>query len=199
MVQITRIPKTREDPPAEGEPALGGEITLGRQCANCFTRWMDSRPAGLDSPLTVTVMKYMAKAQVRAFRSTNGRIGSKWRVGAGFRKPVPTLLLEHVGRTSGSRYTTPLLYLEDGPNLVIVASQGGLPKNPQWFANLLARPQAVVRLRRTGARPVRARVAGPEERAALWPRLVELYADFAKYATWTDREIPVLVLEPDPR
>jgi deazaflavin-dependent oxidoreductase (nitroreductase family) len=138
----------------------------------------------------------MAKTQVRLFRLTNGRIGSKWRVGAGFRKPVPTLLLEHVGRKSGTTFTTPLLYLADGPNLVIVASQGGLPKNPQWYPNLVAHPDTVVHLRGERGRPVRARVASAEERATLWPRLVDLYADFAKYATWTDREIPVVILEP---
>jgi deazaflavin-dependent oxidoreductase (nitroreductase family) len=156
----------------------------------------DERPPGLDSPATAKLIKHMAKIQVRMFKLTNGRIGSKWRVGAGFRKPVPTLLLDHVGRKSGNTFTTPLLYLEDGPNLVVVASQGGLPKNPQWFPNLVASPETTVRIKREGHRPVRARVAGPEERAQLWPRLVELYADFAKYAAWTDREIPVVVLEP---
>lgn len=156
----------------------------------------EERPEGLDSPRSVTFIKYMAKAQVKVFRLTNGRVGSNWRIGAGFRKPVPTLLLEHLGRKSGTLFTTPLLYLEDGPNVVIVASQGGLPKNPQWFPNLLATPDTTVRVRKQGTRPVRARVATPEERAALWPRLVDLYADFAKYARWTEREIPVVVLEP---
>jgi deazaflavin-dependent oxidoreductase (nitroreductase family) len=155
----------------------------------------DERPDGLDSAVTAKVIKYMSRAQVRVFRLTNGRIGSSWRIGAGFRKPVPTLLLEHVGRRSGTTYTTPLLYLEDGDRLVVVASQGGLPKNPQWYPNLLARPETVVRLRREGVRRVRARAAEPAERAELWPRLVELYADFEKYARWTDREIPVVVLE----
>jgi deazaflavin-dependent oxidoreductase (nitroreductase family) len=154
------------------------------------------KPQGLDSPLTAKAIKYGARAQVRVFRLTNGRIGSKWRIGAGFRKPVPTLLLNHVGRKSGRTFTTPLLYLEDGPRLVVVASQGGLPKNPQWYPNLVAQPDVTVEVRREGVRPVRARTAGPEERAALWPRLVELYADFANYASWTDREIPVVVLEP---
>ena len=154
------------------------------------------KPQGLDSPLTAKVIKYGARAQVRAFRLTNGRIGSKWRIGAGFRKPVPTLLLNHVGRKSGRAFTTPLLYLEDGRDLVIVASQGGLPKNPQWYPNLVAQPDVTVELRGEGARQVRARTAGAEEKADLWPRLVELYADFANYAAWTDREIPVVVLEP---
>ena len=156
----------------------------------------DERPAGLDSPRTEKVIKHMAKAQVRVFRLTGGRVGGTWRVGAGLRKPVPTLLLDHVGRKSGRRFTTPLLYLEDGADLVIVASQGGLPKNPQWYANLLAHPETEVHLPRRGRRAVRAREATPEERARLWPRLVDLYADFAKYARWTEREIPVVVLEP---
>lgn len=156
----------------------------------------EERPPGLDSAVTAKVIKYGARAQVAAFRATNGRIGSKWRIGAGFRKPVPTLLLEHVGRKSGRRFTTPLLYLADGDDLVIVASQGGLPKNPQWFHNLLAHPDTVVHLRGERNRPVHARVARPEERDSLWPRLVDLYADFAKYDAWTDREIPVVILEP---
>ncbi|WP_244930370.1 nitroreductase family deazaflavin-dependent oxidoreductase [Nocardioides sp. W7] len=155
----------------------------------------EQRPDGLDSPWTVTVIKYMAKAQVAVFRATNGRVGNKWRVGAGWKKPVPTLLLDHVGRKSGRPFTTPLLYLRDGADLVVVASQGGLPKNPQWYPNLLAAPDTVVHLPGE-KRAVRARTAGPEERALLWPRLVDLYADFEKYAAWTDREIPVVVLEP---
>jgi deazaflavin-dependent oxidoreductase (nitroreductase family) len=159
----------------------------------------DERPPGLDSPATARLIKYMARVQVAAFRLTDGRVGNRWRIGAGFRKPVPTLLLDHVGRKSGRQFTTPLLYLEDGPDLVVVASQGGLPKNPQWFANLMAHPDTTVHLRRERDRPVRARVATTAERARLWPRLVDLYADFAKYAAWTDREIPVVVLEPRAR
>ena len=156
----------------------------------------EDRPPGLDSARTEKVIKYMAKAQVKAFRLTNGRFGSKWRIGAGWSKPVPTLLLDHVGRKSGTRFTTPLLYLEDGERLVVVASQGGLPKNPQWYPNLLAHPETTVRLRKEGVRRVRAREAVGPEREELWPRLVELYADFEKYARWTERQIPVVVLEP---
>lgn len=154
------------------------------------------RPKGLDSPITKKVMKVMSRVHVPVFKLTNGRIGSKWRVGAGFKKPVPTLLLEHTGRKSGRLFTTPLLYLGDSPDVVIVASQGGLPTNPQWFANLQAHPETLIHLRGERARPVRARVADAEERAALWPRLVDLYADFANYQAWTDREIPVVILEP---
>ncbi len=156
----------------------------------------DERPDGLDAPLTKTVMKLASRAHVRLFKLTNGRIGATWRVGAGYDKPVPTLLLEHVGRKSGKRYTTPVVYLTDGTNVVIVASQGGLAKNPQWYGNLKANPDTRVQLPRERPRPVRARLAQGAERDALWSRLLDLYADFAKYDSWTDREIPVFILEP---
>jgi deazaflavin-dependent oxidoreductase (nitroreductase family) len=153
-------------------------------------------PKGLDSPLTKKIMKASSKAHVHVFKLTNGRIGSTWRVGAGFKKPAPTLLLEHTGRKSGRLFTTPLLYLADGRNVVVVASQGGLPKNPQWLGNLQANPDTRVHLRGERGRPVRARVATSSEKAELWPRLVDMYADYDKYQSWTDREIPVVILEP---
>lgn len=154
-----------------------------------------TRPASLDAAYVPKLIKLMARCQVWCYRHTNGRVGYHWRVGAGFHKPVPTLLLEHRGRKSGRSFTTPLLFLEHGDDLVIVASQGGLPKNPQWFHNLKASPEVTVQVkaRRMG---VRARIAEPGERAVLWPRLVELYSDFATYQRWTDREIPVVILTP---
>jgi F420H(2)-dependent quinone reductase len=155
------------------------------------------KPNGLDKPIVGKIIKYGARLHVPVFRLTNGRIGSKWRIGAGWKKPVPTLLLDHVGRKSGKQFTTPLLYLEDGPRLVVVASQGGLPRNPQWFHNLMANPATTVSLRGERNRQVNARESEPEEWAELWPRLVDLYADFDSYQAWTEREIPVVVLEPD--
>ena len=148
------------------------------------------RPDALDSPITKKVMKASSKAHVAVFKATNGRVG------AGFKKPVPTLLLEHIGRKSGKTFITPLLYMTDGAYLVIVASQGGMAKNPLWFGNLKANPETRVHLKGERARPVRARVASPAEKSELWPRLVDLYADYEKYQTWTDREIPVVILEP---
>ena len=156
----------------------------------------DERPPGLDSPITAKVIKYGARVHVRVFKLTNGRIGHKWRIGAGFRKPVPTLLLEHTGRKSGKLFTTPVLYLRDGPNLVLAASQGGLPQNPHWFANLMSHPETRVHLHKERNRRVHARKATREERAVFWPRLIAIYADFAKYAAWADREIPVVILTP---
>jgi deazaflavin-dependent oxidoreductase (nitroreductase family) len=153
------------------------------------------RPRQLDSPVLPVVFRYVSKAQVWVYRRTGGKIGGKWRVGAGFRKPVPTLLLEHVGRKSGKQFVSPLVYLVDGDDIVVVASQGGRAENPQWYRNLVANPNAHIEI---GAerRPVRAVTAGPEERARLWPRLVDLYADFDTYQSWAERQIPVIVLQP---
>lgn len=153
------------------------------------------KPEGLDSPLVGRLMKHGSRLNVWVYRRTGGRIGGRWRIGAGFRKPVPVCLLEHTGRRTGIVRTSPLLCLRDGERVVLVASQGGRADDPMWYRNLQANPEAVVQI---GAerRPVTARTAGPEERARLWPRLVDLYADFATYQAWTDREIPVVVLDP---
>ena len=151
------------------------------------------RPKQLDSPLLPTIFKYAGRGWVFCYRRTRGRVGGQWRIGAGFRKPVPVLLLDHHGRKSGRLYTVPLLYLVDGGDLVVVASQGGLAKHPQWYRNLCASPETTVQVRGE-RRAVRARVASGEERARLWERAVGVYADFDTYQSWTEREIPVIVL-----
>ena len=92
----------------------------------------------------------------------------------------PVLLLHHVGRRSGEERVTPLLYLRDGDDLVIVGSMGGTPKHPAWFHNLTAQPATEVEVGRE-RRAVQARVAEPAERARLWPRLVEHYPAFDAY------------------
>ncbi|OBB60526.1 nitroreductase [Mycobacterium sp. 852013-51886_SCH5428379] len=153
------------------------------------------RPKQLDSPVLPKIFKYAGRTHVWVYRRTGGRIGGKWRIGAGFRKPVPTMLLEHRGRKSGKVFVTPLLYMRDGADVVIVASQGGRKEHPQWYRNLVANPDTFMEIGSERS-AVRAVVAGPEERARLWPRLVEVYADFANYQSWTEREIPVIVLTP---
>nr|WP_062988521.1 nitroreductase family deazaflavin-dependent oxidoreductase [Nocardia salmonicida] len=152
-----------------------------------------NQPKGLNAPMTTRIIRYGSRAQAWIYRRTNGRVGGNWRIGAGFRKPVPTLLLEHRGRKSGKIFTAPLLYLVDGQDLVIVGSQGGLANHPQWYLNLLADPNAHVRIRAEHY-PVLARVADADQRQRLWPRLTELYADFDAYQSWTEREIPVVIL-----
>ncbi|RZQ59249.1 nitroreductase/quinone reductase family protein [Amycolatopsis suaedae] len=123
------------------------------------------------------------------YRVSGGRIG-------GTLRGAPVLLLNHVGRRSGTRRQTPLLYLTDGDRLVLAASKAGSDRHPDWYHNLVAAPETSVLIGRR-ERAVRARVASAEERAAYWPRLVELYAAFDTYQRRTGgREIPVLILEP---
>lgn len=154
-----------------------------------------ARPDQLDSPIVARIIKLGSRFNARLYALTGGRLGGTWRIGAGLRKPVPVCLLTTVGRKSGQPRTAPLLYLRDGERIVVVASQGGLARNPAWYLNLVAEPQVTIQI---GSRTAdyRARTAGPEERAALWPRLTELYADFDTYDAWTDREIPVVICEP---
>jgi len=154
---------------------------------------LEKRRQTMAKPSTATVMKVMARAHLRIFRLTGGRIGNS--LPTGVLTSVPTLMLDHVGRTSGTAYTTPLVYLADGQDLVVVASQGGMAKDPQWYANLVAHPDTQVQIRRE-VRRVHARVAAPAERASLWPRLIDLYADYDTYQAITEREIPLMVLEP---
>ncbi|UYP20904.1 nitroreductase family deazaflavin-dependent oxidoreductase [Rhodococcus sp. Z13] len=136
----------------------------------------------------------MSRFNVAAYKATNGRIGGKWRVGSAFPWGIPVCLLTTTGRKTGRPRTAPLLFLEDGDKVVLVASQGGLPKHPLWFRNLQANPEVTVQIR-SRVRTMRARVATDEERAVYWPRLTAMYPDFDNYQSWTDRVIPVVVCE----
>jgi deazaflavin-dependent oxidoreductase (nitroreductase family) len=156
---------------------------------------MKTKPKGLDRPSTTRIIKVMSAAHTRMYRATGGRLGKNWRVGSAVRQAAPVCLLTTTGRKSGRPRTVPLIYLQDGPDIVVVASQAGLPTNPQWYGNLTANPvvQLEIGKRRSDRR---ARTATSDERARLWPKLVELYADYNSYQSWTDREIPVVICAP---
>jgi len=125
------------------------------------------------------------------YRHTGGRIGQSF---PGVRGKM--LLLDHVGAKSGTLRTSPLLYVDDGPDVVIVASKGGFPKHPAWYHNLMANPDTTVQVGNE-RRPVHARVAAPEERDRLWAMAVESWPGYESYAARSKgREIPLVVLEP---
>jgi deazaflavin-dependent oxidoreductase (nitroreductase family) len=105
------------------------------------------------------------------------------------------LLLDHVGAKSGTKRTTPLVYVEDGDSFVVVASKGGHPRHPAWFHNVRANPDTRVQVG-TRKLDVTARVATAAERKRLWPKAVEAWSDYANYQKRTDRKIPMVVLEP---
>jgi deazaflavin-dependent oxidoreductase (nitroreductase family) len=134
------------------------------------------------------VLRRLTGLHTVAYRATRGVIGH--RVPGG----PPMLLLEHVGAKSGAKRTSPLVYVKDGDDIVLVASKGGNPKNPAWFHNLKANPETTVQVG-SEKRPVRARVATDEEREQLWPKAVKTYSGYAGYQKRTDRKIPLVVLE----
>ena len=124
---------------------------------------------------------------VRRYRETGGEVGHEWR-------GVHTLLLTTTGRRSAEKRTTPLIYGRDGDRYVVVASKGGAPQHPAWYLNLSADPD--VGLQVAAERfAARARTAGPEERERLWRLMAEIWPAYDEYATKTEREIPVVVLE----
>jgi deazaflavin-dependent oxidoreductase (nitroreductase family) len=127
----------------------------------------------------------------RLFAITGGRIGAR-SPSAG---RLGTLFLVTSGRRSRQPRRNGLFYLDDGPNLVVVASNAGAHDDPGWWLNLQAHPEAAVQLG-PDPRPVRARPATAEEHDRLWPRLVERHPPFADYGRATGRRIAVVVLEP---
>ncbi len=155
----------------------------------------NNRPPQLDSPVVARLIKVGSRLNTVVYRATGGRLGNTWRIGAALHKPVPVCLLTTTGRKSGKPRTAPLLYLRDGENFVVVASQGGLAHHPAWYLNLRATPAVTIEVGRD-RHELLARTADEAERARLWPKLVEVYADFDTYDAWTEREIPVVICEP---
>jgi deazaflavin-dependent oxidoreductase (nitroreductase family) len=124
------------------------------------------------------------------YEASDGRVGAKSAQG-------PILLLSTVGRRSGEPRTTPLLYMRDGEDFVVVASNGGRPQPPAWYLNLQAEPKATVRDGRRQLAVV-AETAGTEEKGQLWARLDDFYPGWSHYQTLTDRQLPVIRLRPQP-
>ncbi len=108
---------------------------------------------------------------------------------------VPSLLLTTTGRKSGEKYIFPLYYGETGNSYVIIASKGGAPEHPGWYKNLLANPEVEVQV---GTKKLKAKartVTGPD-RAKLWDIALKFWPPYAEYQKKTEREIPVVVLDP---
>jgi len=108
---------------------------------------------------------------------------------------VRSLLLTTTGRKSGEKFVFPLFYGNDGDSYIVVASKGGAPQHPGWYRNLLANPDVDVQVG-TAKLKARARTATGAERTRLWVKALEFWPPYAEYQQKTEREIPVVLLDP---
>ena len=136
-------------------------------------------------PITRNVMK----GHTLVYRATNGLIGHRIPGGP------PMLLLDHLGAKTGTKRTSPLVYVTDGKDYVIVASKGGHPQHPAWYHNLRANPDTTIQVG-SKRRAVHARVANAQEHKRLWPKAVDAYSGYTGYQERTERKIPLVILEP---
>ncbi|MER6826194.1 nitroreductase family deazaflavin-dependent oxidoreductase [Streptosporangium sp. NPDC000563] len=127
------------------------------------------------------------KEHVARYQATDGAEGHEW-------QGTTTLILTTVGRKSGERRSTPLIYQRHGDDLLVVASKGGADDPPLWYLNLQADPEVEVQV--LGDRfKARARTATPEEKPEMWSIMAAAWPAYDEYQTKTEREIPVVVLE----
>ncbi|MEU3164432.1 nitroreductase family deazaflavin-dependent oxidoreductase [Streptosporangium sp. NPDC006930] len=127
------------------------------------------------------------KEHVARYQATDGAEGHEW-------QGTTTLILTTVGRRSGERRSTPLIYQRHGDDLLVVASKGGADDPPLWYLNLQADPEVEVQV--LGDRfKARARTATPEEKPEMWSIMAAAWPAYDDYQTKTEREIPVVVLE----
>lgn len=141
------------------------------------------------SDLQWAIVNKATAAHVAFYRLTGGRfllgpLGSS-----------RTVLVDHVGRKSGTVRTTPLLYVADGDDVVVIASKGGSHKHPAWWLNLREMDETTIQIGGERRR-VKVHEATPEQRARLWPMVVEIWSDYANYQERTEREIPLAILSP---
>ena len=134
-------------------------------------------------------LKFMNFAHRAILKGSFGKLG--WKAAG-----MPVLELTTIGRKSGQPRSVMLTSpLQEGETIVIVASRGGDDTHPAWFLNLRDKPDVTVSIKGV-PRTMNARVASPDERARMWPLITAKYKNYAGYQTKTQREIPLVFLEP---
>lgn len=137
-------------------------------------------------------IKRIGKYQVKVYELTGGRVWNRF-LGA------PCAILTTTGRKTGLPRKTPLLYMRDGDNVVMVASQGGFSTEPFWYKNICANPVVQIQI---GAekRTMTAREATDDEKTQLWPKLDAIYEGYKEYRARTRgiRDIPILIFSEKP-
>ena len=124
---------------------------------------------------------------IEEFRANGGKVGGMW-------EGRPLLVLTTTGAKSGQPRTHAVMYLRDGDRLLVFASKGGAPTNPDWYHNLVVHPEVTVEVGNE-TYPAIAAVLSGEERDRLYARWAQLYPQFGEYQARTNRKIPVIALE----
>lgn len=134
----------------------------------------------------VQFQRFITALHTRVYRLSGGKIGGRM-------MGCPVLLLTTRGRKTGKERVTPLLYIPDSDNFVLIASNGGVANHPAWYLNMQANPEVEVEV---GGRKLRVRAedASGSERERLWAKAVGMYAGYADYQKRTERQIPVVIL-----
>lgn len=140
-------------------------------------------------PLVRFVMKWATRIQVAGFRASKGRFMNTFPGG------YPVCVVTTYGARSGRVRRIALIHLPLGDDKLLVASQGGMPKNPDWYYNVTAHPGIQIMVDGE-EHDYAARQLSPDEKAELWPHLLSLYPDFDEYQARTDRDIPVFRCTP---
>jgi deazaflavin-dependent oxidoreductase (nitroreductase family) len=125
---------------------------------------------------------------IEEFRANAGKVGGQF-------EGAPLLLLHTTGARSGQERVNPVMYQDLGGPVAVFASKAGAPTNPDWYHNVVAHPEVSAEIG-TETRQFRARVAIGDERAQIWTQQMQDYPGFADYESKTEREIPVVILDP---
>lgn len=133
--------------------------------------------------------KLFSRLNVAVYKLSGGRLLNKGPGG----KPI--CLVTMTGRRTGQKREIPLMHVPLGDRKILVASLGGISKNPVWYYNLKANPDVTITADGV-TRAYRAREVSPDEKARLWPTIVEAYPPYDEYQARTDRDIPVFVCDP---
>jgi proline iminopeptidase len=149
-----------------------------------------------EAKLAPNMPEWMVK-HANLYLASGGKEGQMYKVNVPERGEItaPALLLTTTGRKSGDKFIFPLFYGTEGGSYFVVASKGGAPEHPGWYRNILANPDVEVQVG-TKKLKARARTVGGEERSRLWTKALLFWPPYADYALKTDREIPVVVLDP---
>lgn len=148
---------------------------LARQSNRVVTRWPRAQRA-------------MGRAHARIYRVSGGRLGRRWFGGA------PVMVLETIGRRTGERRRTPVLYLRRGDALIVMAANAGASRTPGWWLNLRHAGSGVAEIGRART-AVRPRELSGAEREQAWRAFIEMYPQAAYYARFTERRLPLIALE----